>query len=84
MPDLRIDYFVTSFMKCLFVFGGYCDGPTSNCFKYICKTGKWIRSLIKGRESAACTVFEGKVVVSGSFNNSGLSSVESYDHHENR
>ena len=87
MPDLRKDYCACSFMKCLYVFGGYLDRPLSTCFKYSLITGKWIRiaSLKIERYFAACTVFEGKIVVSGGASNeTRLSSVESYDHHENK
>ena len=33
------------------------------------------------RLSAACTVYEGKVVVTGGYNSKGLKSVEAYDYH---
>ena len=39
------------------------------------------------RSNAACTIFEGKLVVSGGCNNNNdrvLKSVEAYDHHENK
>ena len=52
--------------------------------------------MIEGRSNAACTVFEGKIVVSGGRRgircnipmmrpmNPGMKSVETYDHHENK
>ena len=91
MPDLRKLHCACSFMKYLYVFSGVKDlnyDKLSTSIKYSCKTGKWnyIASLKTERYSAACTVFDGKIVVSGGFNNyfGQLSSVESYDHHENK
>ena len=58
----------------------------SNCYKYSLINGKWksIASLNISRYSAACTVFEGKIVVSGGYNRGELKSVEAYDHHKNK
>ena len=89
LPDSRIDYCACSFMKCLYVFGGLKHmrynalKKFSTCKKYSLITGKWrsIPSLKILRYSAACTVFGGKIVVSGGYNTSELTSVEAYDHH---
>ena len=89
LPDYRSYYCVCSFMKNLFVFGGmgYRNiDILSTCIKYSCKTSKWsyIASLKTRRFAAACTVFEGRIVVCGGYNTCGLKSVESYDHHVNK
>ena len=86
LPDLRKDHCACSFMKCLYVFGGYLGYRLNTCFKYNLLTGNWvgIASLKKGRCSAACSVYEGRMVVSGGFNKFILKSVEAYDHHENK
>ena len=45
------------------------------------KCGRWnqIADMNKCRNCAACTVYEGKIIVSGGWNNDGLNSVETYD-----
>ena len=55
------------FYKELFVLGGYCDRFNSSCFKYNFTRNKWsyIASMNQRRYYAACTVFEGEIVVSG-------------------
>ena len=74
-------------MKELYVLGGYFNGSTNFCFKYDFTHNKWSYSANKMNERsscAACTVFEGKIVVSGGENNSEvLKSVEAYDYYEN-
>ena len=64
-----------------------CHGWTKQtCLKYRIKNSKWncIKDLNNARSSAACKVFEGKIVVSGgSLSRNYLKSVEVYDHHEN-
>ena len=44
----------------------------------------YIESMIKRRRFAACTVFEGKIVVSGGDDVDIFRSVESYDHHDKK
>ena len=66
-----------------------CHGWTKQtCLKYRIKNSKWncIKDLNNARSSAACKVFEGKIVVSGGIldNWNDLKSVEAYDHHENK
>ena len=72
VPDRRTRYCACSFMRCLYVFGGKFDSELNSlntCIKYSCKSGKWmnIASLKSERYFAACTVFEGKIVVSGGY-----------------
>ena len=65
----------------------------NSCFVYNLKLDRWsqIAGMNKKRSDAACTVFEGKIVVSGGQNNKliyksevDLSSVEAYDYFENK
>ena len=81
-------YCISSFMKQVFVIGGT---DTNSCMKYDLNTEQWtnIANTLEIRDTSACTVFEGKIVVSGGCinNNSnriGLRSVEIYDYHENK
>ena len=85
LPDKRVRYSACSFMKCLYVFGGYSGDFLRSCLKYDTKTSKWtnIANMNNCKEYAACTAFEGKIVVSGGDNLGKLKSVEAYDHHEN-
>ena len=55
----------------------------SSCVKFDTKRKLWkeINRMNEARAEAACAVFEGKVVVSGGYNNDGsLNTVEAYDH----
>ena len=46
---------------------------------------KKVAGLNLARDCAACTVFEGKIVVTGGDNNQlQLKSIEAYDHYENK
>ena len=57
---------------------------TETCFKFNNSLNKWsyIAAMKIDRRNAACSVFEGKIDVTGG--NSVLREVESYDHHENK
>ena len=74
----------------MFVIGGSNFGNpnyTNACLKYDVQQEKWnyIASMNGKRFAAACTVFEGKIVVSGGINDhQKLKSVEAYDYHENK
>ena len=79
-------------MKELYVFCEYYNEywPTTYCYKYDFKLNKWsfIASMGINRQKFACTVFEGKIVVSGgirkiSGNFERVKSVEAYDRYEN-
>ena len=65
LPDKRVRYSACSFMKCLYVFGGYSGDFLRSCLKYDTKTSKWtdIANMNNCKEYAACTAFEGKIVV---------------------
>ena len=87
----EIIYFCAcSFINNLYLFGGYASNGVTlrTCLKYDFQNGNWkkISDMNDSRELAACTVFEGKIVVSGGTNNNvgGLKSVEAYDHVENK
>ena len=74
----------------LYLIGGYikrsCKSPNS-CCTYDINTNTWneIADLNVPRFHAACTVFEGKIVVTGGKNYCpNLKSVEAYDYHENK
>ena len=88
LPDSRTYFYACcSFMKSLYVFGGYNLGSLKSCLKYDTTTSKWtnIVNMNDRRGHSACTVFEGKIVVTGGYDhvNGKLNSVESYDHHKN-
>ena len=72
-----------SFKQNLYVF--YCSSCMydNNCFVYNIKDNKWspIADSNDRRYDAACTVFEGKIVVSGGL---GEKSVEAFDYYENK
>ena len=88
LPDERQNYCVCSFMRNLYVFDGqipsYIIIKSNICLKYDTTTNEWscISEMNIARAYAACTVFEGKIVVSGGLYN--LKSVEAYDYHENQ
>ena len=65
-------------------FGYYGIGETDGCLKFDAKYGslKPIRPMNTARATAACTAFEGRVVVCGGHNNQGQldsNTVEAYD-----
>ena len=88
LPAKRYGFCVCILMKELFVFGGhYFRGTISSCFRYNFRLNKWSykANMNESRIEAACTVFEGKIVVSGGRKNTCyLKSVELYDYHENK
>ena len=83
-------YNVSSYMGKLYLIGGYInnsDKSLSSCYTYKINSNKWnkIASLKVARNWAACTIFEGKIVVTGGMNNwNKLKSIEAYDYHENK
>ena len=89
IPDERYYYCACSFIRNLYIFGGeICKSKSFiicyTCLKYDTKNSQWscIAEMKFPRKDAACSVFEGKIVVSGGFNN--LKSVEAYDYYENK
>ena len=86
-PDKRNDFCFCVFMKEVYVLGGYWDDFLCSCLKYNFTRNKWsyIANMNESRCDAACTVFEGKIVVSGGETvTCYLKSVEVYDYHENK
>ena len=86
--DNRRNFSACSFMKNIYVFGGFVKKyRLENCYKYDTKTNMWvsIAPINVNRLVAACTVFKGKIVLTGGYDgNDDLSSVEAYDHYENK
>ena len=87
----RFYYLPCLFRKMLFIIGGSIkssDKTLKCCFSYNMKEGKCnkIAHLNEAKDCAACTVFEGKIVVSGGEcgRNGHLKSVEAYDYYLNR
>ena len=83
-PDVNFNYCST----CTFKKNIYVMRHDELCFVYNFETNKLIRiaDMIESRRYAACTVFEGKIVVTGGYNSSEfyLKSVEAYDYYENK
>ena len=85
--NLKLKRFsVCAFMKKLFIIGGH-DGDqvtTSSCIKLNTKNCKLkkCKNMKTARRCSACTAFEGRVVVSGGYDDNGVvtNSVEAYDH----
>ena len=91
---------VCTFMKSIYVIGGckyYSKSSLKNtihyieevfqscCYKYVANKWTKIADLQNERCFSACTVFKGKIVVTGGSNSDGsLRSVEAYDHHKNK
>ena len=96
--DERSRFNVCSFMQNIIVIGGSKNKESvSSCMAYDCKINKWtyIASMNKSREDTSCTVFQGKVVVTGGLKVKTsphfgikfpalLKSVEAYSFHENK
>ena len=85
LPDKRRSFRICSFKQNLYIIGGCgvgCKETLSSCLVYNIKNAKWsqIPDMNTKREHVACTVFEGKIVVSSGY----LKSVEAYDYYENK
>ena len=66
--DERSRFSVCSFMQTIIVISGSSSNESVNsCMAYNCKSRKWtyIASMNESREDTSCTVFQGKVVVTG-------------------
>ena len=77
-----IGFYVCSFKKNLYVV--YSIGK---CFVYNLKNKTWteLAKMMKHRQLAACSVFEGKIVVTGGYDDyNSFKSVEAYDYYENK
>ena len=91
MPDSRIYFSVCSFMKSIYLIGGYFSADRSyskGCYKYEIIHNKWTKmtDLNIKRCKSACVVFEGQVVATRGNNryNGRTKSAESYDHYEKK
>ena len=88
MIDGRIQFSACSLMDSIFIIGGRkgknMDGrDIATCFEFVTKSFKWkqLSSMGNARRASACSVFEGRIVVSGGSNNfRSLNAVEAYDH----
>ena len=83
MIDNRRDYCVCGLMDNVFIIGGY---DSNSCLQFDTKKYEWkeVARMNEARSVAACTVFEGNVIVAGGVagginNQDTLRSVESYD-----
>ena len=85
MMDFRRFFSACSFMDYVDIMGGYkCNGAynTATCFEFNTKSLKWkeVSSMNDRRKQSASSVFEGRIIVSGGYNNGSLNTVEAYDH----
>ena len=88
MVDDRKYFSFCSFMDSVFIIGGRIGGfkngyDLATCFEFNTKSLNWNRISGMGneRKHSACSVFEGRIVVSGGNNNFvRLNTVEAYDH----
>ena len=77
-------------MKQLYVFGGQSGYGAytllKTCAIHDTVTSEWnsIASMNLSRDSAACTVYEGKIVACGGYERRSMQTVEAYDHRENK
>ena len=88
LSDKRKQFCFCAFKQNLYILGGnsYNGLILKSCFVYNIKCDKWsqIADINENRDDAACTVYEGRIVVTGGNNNERLKSVEAYDYHENK
>ena len=79
MYDGCFNYCACSFMDKVFILGG---SLSSSCIEFNTTTRKWrqVARMKESRRNSSCTVFEGRVVVSGNSSFLTASSVEAYDH----
>ena len=88
--DERICYCVCYFMSKLYLIGGWINSShecLNSCHTYDINSQALnkVANLNKARDCAACTVFKGKIVVTGGESDwSTLKSVEAYDYFENK
>ena len=82
--DYRFRFSACSFMGNIYIVGGRDRNlsPLSSCVKFDTKSRKWIEmaGMNLGRSDLACTVYDGKVVISGGSGDDRFKSVEAYDH----
>ena len=77
-------YCACGFIDKVYLIGGYLnDEETATCRYFDTNDNTWgiVASMKEVRSSAACTVFEGRIIVSGGWGvNDELNTVECYDH----
>ena len=82
------NFSVCSFMSSVYVIGGVTTNLRCSeiCYKYDKINDNWrqIASLNFKTNRSSCSVFKGKIVVTGGYYGRCLNSVESFDHHENK
>ena len=83
MHDKRIYFCTCGFMNHIFVIGGKNITRTRSCLQFDAEYYNWkeVSGMNEARSSAACVVFEEKIIVAGGFNitDNKLRTVESYD-----
>ena len=93
MYDYRTNFSACSFIEDIYVFGGFLSNYTNSClledetssclvFNTMSNTWNKIACMNVARQNASCTVFEGRIVVTGGYNNNDgvLNTVVAYDH----
>lgn len=89
LSDTRNEFSVCTFKQNLYIIGGRYEHfqKLKSCLAYDVKCDRWsqIANMNEKIKHAACTVYEGKIVVTGGDNNERyLKSVEAYDYYENK
>ena len=86
MRDKRQFFCACAFIDEIYVFGGHCRQnyeAISSCLQFDTREKNWKRTarMNEARESAACVVFQGNILVSGGYDTdqNELNTVESYD-----
>ena len=86
MFDDRRIFCGSAFMDKIFIIGGYSkanESTTDSCLQFDAKGWKEVARMNQVRVSAACAVYDGKIVVSGgrngNYTNPSFNTVESYD-----
>ena len=87
MMDDRIFFSACSFMDNVYIIGGqFChvigEDETATCFELNTKSLKWkeVSRMNTARDLSACSVFEGRIIISGGRFHDILNTVEAYDH----
>ena len=88
MYDDRKYFCACSFMNNVYVIGGIiANNQTNSCIEFKPKDRKWreISGMNKARSYTSCTVFEGRIIVSGGYGRFGrrneiLNTVEAFDY----
>ena len=89
LMEYKVEFFsFCSFMCCIYIIGCWFNDykDTDKCYKYNTITNNWYKIANKNfkRYETTCSVFEGKIVVTGDGYVKYMKSVEAYDHHENK